>query len=151
MNLKLFFLIAPLFGSQSITAQNRPEDISTSFLNQLKIRTKDTALIGFYRNTNPVISTQLQEVLKNQFKKIDSSDKLNDWLWICDMELTKDLVLKSFLLKYNKKPLRLDILFYKRTDTWCIQDASVSDELFSDLRNAGRAEKIKPNNLVITY
>lgn len=148
---KPLLLIALLIVYQALTAQNKPEIISSLFLNQLKTTTNNTALQSIYKYTNPVKRIELQEIIKDQFKKVDTLERLKDWLWICNIELTKDLVLKSFLLKYDSRPLRLDMLFYKQTDTWYIQDASINDELFSDLKNAGRAEKIKPNNFVITY
>lgn len=151
MKLSNLLSILILFFCQTTIAQNRPEEISTDFFKKLKTSSKDTALVTLYKNLNPSNKQITQQSIKGLFIKIDSIGKLTDWLWICDMELTKDLILKSFLLKYDQKPIRLDMLFYKKENIWYIQNASIEEELFSDLKNAGRSEKIRPNNLVVTY
>jgi hypothetical protein len=151
MKLKLIAVLGALIFVQALAAQIKPDEISASFFKKLKYGHRDSALHDISKNLNPSIKLELTKNINTQFQSIDSLDKLTDWIWICDMEMTKDLISKSYLLKYNKRPYRFDLLFYKKGNIWYVQDASTTIDLFSDLRNAGRVEKIRPNNLVITY
>ncbi len=121
-----------LFIHLTLNAQNKPEDISSSFFKRLKKEIKDSAISELYNNLNPAIKANLQKTIKDQFQKIDSTDKFYDWLWITHTQMSQDLLLISYLLKYETKPYRLDIIFYKKQKEWHIQNVFIKDQLFPE-------------------
>lgn len=142
-------LLTYLILAQSVLiAQSRPEDISLVVMNHLKGRDSKIALDTLNNFLNPALRSVLLSSVKEELNKIDSSDKFIDWMWIPSVRVSNDLILVSSLLKYDKQPYRLDILYYRKARTWVIQDLSISSELFSELKEASKAQRIWYNNRV---
>ncbi|WP_196889095.1 hypothetical protein [Aureivirga sp. CE67] len=60
-------------------------------------------------------------------------------------KLGKSLVLKSFILKYERQPIRFTFIFYKANDHWILYDFNYDDNLNNEIFDKARDEFLNPN------
>jgi hypothetical protein len=54
-------------------------------------------------------------------------------------------ILKSFLIKYDRQPIRFTFILYKAVDKWKIQNFSYDSNLSDELDNAAKLDRLKEN------
>lgn len=146
----ILFLALSAFVINTINAQPgaKPHQIANAFLKAYD----ETGLRGAREKllavANPGLGSTLLNKIQSQLSGIDTSFAFVNWVYVGDVSLTNDFICKSYLLKYDDKPYRLELLFYKKQGNWFIQDISVEANLFPEMQRAGRAEKLEANNIV---
>jgi hypothetical protein len=56
-----------------------------------------------------------------------------------------DLVMHSYLVKYDRQPLRFIFTFYRPGDTWRLQNFKYDDSIDEELEEAIKAYRLKEN------
>jgi len=156
MNLKFYlsFVFAAALSKLSLAQEwNSPDRIDRELFRVSMSQNLSAGVSFLTSKVNPAVGETLKQKIKTELAKIDSSFAFEDWNWICETKLARTVLVHSFILRYANKPYRLDILYYNyhgKIDTWVVQDVSIETEVFGELKNAARAEKLKQNNQVIT-
>lgn len=117
-------------------AQNTPEIIIEEFFEKYKSVNADEAM-DYIFNTNPwkELSVEQIEALKS---KLNSSSriigKIIDYKLISKKAATEDFLQYTYIVKYEKQPLRFIFLFYHPSENWQLLNLSFDDELLKELR-----------------
>ena len=64
---------------------------------------------------------------------------------ITEKSLGESYILKSYLIKYEKQPLRFTFVLYKPKDKWQIQNFSYDTNIDEELGEAAKAYRLKNN------
>ncbi len=133
---KLKLILPIVLFSLTISAQNQPKDIADTFFNDYKEKGADVALDNLYK-TNNWISRNGDAVtqLKSQMMGL-SKDFIGEYYGkelILEKRLSDSYILLSYLVKYDRQPLRFTFQFYKPNGEWRIQsfsyDGDIDDEI----------------------
>ena len=140
----LFFIS---LTSLSATAQNKPQDIIDEFFKTYKEKGSDEALDYIFSTNNWMDDTQKGvEDLKYKLKRTISL--IGDYYGhesIVTRTVKDRLQLHTFIVKYDRQPLRFSILFYKPNDTWRLQNFKFDDNLDEELEEASKAYRLEEN------
>lgn len=119
----LKFFIILLFFSFSITSigQNSPEEIVAEFFTVYKNDGASKALDNLYAN-NKWMSRATDDItqLKQQIGTLneDYVGKYYGYELIVKKKLSNSFILMSYLVKYDRQPIRFTFQFYKPSDNW---------------------------------
>lgn len=123
--MKKFSLILVLIGmlsfsSKSILAQSSPEEISTKFFSVLKDKGIDKAFDYLYSDKKAIEDNQ-DVISGNKSSIVDLTANLgnyNSFEFISKDETGKSYIRFNYMLKYDKSPVKLMLIFYKPNDVW---------------------------------
>ncbi|PIQ50221.1 MAG: hypothetical protein COW03_01000 [Cytophagales bacterium CG12_big_fil_rev_8_21_14_0_65_40_12] len=134
----------------SVKAQNTvkdPESIIKEFFQLYKNKSTDSALEYIF-STNPWMSGSKDQTdalglkLKNLISVIGDfhGEKL-----ITKASIASDIVMYSYLIKYDRQPLRFIMTFYKPNDSWRLYNFKFDDSLDDELDEAIKAHRLPEN------
>jgi len=145
--MKKILVLGLLFCSICSFAQNDPQKIIDEFFTLYKNKGVDTSL-DYLFGTNKWMSNS-----KDQVEGVKS--KLNGTLKLVGDYYGYDLITKktvgdhyslyTFMVRYDRQPLRFSMLFYKPNDQWRLMNFSYDDGLDEDLQEAAKAYRLKEN------
>jgi hypothetical protein len=133
---KLFFTLS--FAVLSIVAysQDSPQDIVDKFFKEFETKGSSYALDNLYK-PNKWISRNADAImqLKSQISELneDYVGKYYGSEFILEKKLTDSYILMSYLVKYERQPIRFTFHFYKPNKEWIIYsfkyDGAISEEI----------------------
>ncbi|GAB2942679.1 hypothetical protein GCM10027048_04140 [Hymenobacter coalescens] len=131
---KLLLLVLLLVSAKSYAQQN-PDELVTAFFQEYP-KGPAKALETLY-TTNPWVSRNKDAVeqLKSEINKLtpDFVGRYYGYEPIMTKRIANSFVLKSYLVRYDRQPLRFTFEFYKANDKWFIYafkfDTNLDDEL----------------------
>jgi hypothetical protein len=117
-------------------AQNTPKEIAEYFFKDYKANGASAALDDLY-STNKWMSRATDAIsnLKSQLEGLneDYVGKYYGYELITEKHLAGSYVLLSYLVKYDRQPIRFIFQFYKPNDKWVIYsfqfDGNIDDEI----------------------
>jgi len=132
-------VVAMVFGITAIHAQNTPDALMDQFVNEF--RDSSTLAVRNAFNTNPWIQenseevdnlvTQIEEVLKYLGDYLDAER-------IEKIQLSDRLVVYTYLMNYERQPVRYIFELYKSKNNWMFYNIqynlSFSEEMVSNYR-----------------
>jgi len=131
-----FFLIAFMFATQFSFAQSTPDQIVDKFFQDLVNEKPDQVIDNFYTHMPWVVNIKDEIAkLKTNFKTLqDYFGKYCGQALIGKKEIGGGaLVIYTYLVKYERQPVRFTFKFYKPKDTWLSYgfsyDMSLDEEL----------------------
>ena len=136
----LLAVILPLFTVTNTRAQSLPEEIAEKFFTDFETSGSSVALEQLYR-TNEWMA-QNSEAIENLKKNLgglteDIIGKYYGKVLIGKRDFSDTYVVMSYLIKYDRQPLRFTFHFYKPNDRWKIYsfeyDANFGDEMAEDI------------------
>lgn len=143
---RLLFLLAFITTTQLLQGQGQSENITESFFKTYK-ENPTKAYENLFTN-NKWMKDKKSDV---ETVKIKLSDLLNGlgvyygYELIMGKSAGESYVLKSFLIKYEKQPLRFTFVLYKPGNSWQIQNFTYDANIDEELEEAAKAYRLKSN------
>jgi hypothetical protein len=136
MKIKITFTLILFVGILNMEAQTNPKNIVDNFFVNYQ---KDGASIAldklYYTNKWMERATDAITNLKSQLKGLneDYVGKYYGYELIGEKKLAESYILLSYLVKFDRQPIRYTFQFYKPNDKWVIYsfkfDANIDDEI----------------------
>jgi vancomycin permeability regulator SanA len=131
----LTILIISTFAINALYAQTSVDDITKEFFK--KYEKSPQKAVDFIFETNKWMERKQDgiETVKNQL--MSTIALVGDYYGyekITVKSLGDNYRLESYLLKYDRQPLRFTFIFYKPKDKWQVQNFKFDDEVSEELR-----------------
>ena len=146
-SLLLITLIVFTYSLKAQSSDNNPEQIINAFFDKYENNSIDEALEYIF-SSNPWMqdSKTQSDALGVKLKNLISI--LGDYYsrkLITKASIANDLVMYSYLVKYDRQPLRFVLTFYKPKDKWRLHNFKYDDALDEELDEAIKAYRLKEN------
>jgi hypothetical protein len=147
---KVFLLLCAvllLVSVQKVNAQEQtPVDISKKFFELYATKPMDAIdqLFGDVKK-NKQVNDDITAIKKNLKVTIDQDGEYNGYELITEKGIGTTLKLLSYMVKYDKQPVRFVFIFYKPKDAWKIYTFQFNTNLDDELTNAAAVDLLKEN------
>ena len=126
--------------SFSTFGQGHPEEIIKKFFDTYG-KNSNEAIDELYA-TNPW-ATRLKDGIENMKKEVSgyTVDYVGEYYGyepITKKQLSESFVLCSFLVRYDRQPMRFTFEFYKPNDTWTLFSFKIDTDLDDEIEQAAR-------------
>jgi len=136
MKLKITSVLILFFGILNIAAQTNPKDIASDFFVNYQKDGASVALDNLY-STNKWMERATDAItnLKSQLEGLneDYVGKYYGYELLGEKKIAESYVLLSYLVKFDRQPIRYTFQFYKPNDKWVVYsfkfDANIDDEI----------------------
>ena len=144
---KLLFIIA-LFASGSVYAQDTPDELIDKFFKTYETDAGQ-ALRDLYK------TNRWTERIQDQIEKLVNTvngltvDYIGDYYGnelIITKRLSDSFVLYSYLIKYDRQPLRFIFEFYKPNDKWVLYAFKMDDKINNEVEEAAKIYNLHLSN-----
>lgn len=140
----ILLLLSFLALSVTAHAQASPETMIATFFREYATN-PGQALQNLY-NSNPWSSTQQAGVdgIKTELNRynVDLVGKMHGVELITTKKVTESLVLYSYLVKYDRLPMRITFKFYKPGDAWVLYGFDFDNDLEAELMEAAKLQNL---------
>jgi len=142
-------LILPIYlMTLNAFAQKTPNDLATKFFSDYEQNGVSIALDNLYNTNKWVIrSTDAIVKLKNQMEGLneDFVGKYYGYELIVEKKLTNSFLLQSYLVKFDRQPIRYTFEFYKPNDQWMIFSLQFDGNLDDEIEQAAKLYYLELN------
>lgn len=146
--MKKSITICLIFYSLSCAGQNDPQKIIDQFFNLYKTKNSDTAL-EFLFSTNTFMKDSKDQIESIKFKINSTVVKpMGDFFGydlITKKTIGDKLTLYTYLIRYDRQPIRFTFLFYNPNGQWRLQNFSFDDRIKEELEEGSKAYRLKEN------
>lgn len=139
---KLFFVLTfvLLAGISPVFAQLGPGQILDRFFNKYRYNPQEA--VEFIFDQNPIFEGEAAQQAQNVQDKLAQAIPLLGRYYgrepITKKEIGTSLVLHSYLIQYERQPLRFTFKFYKPDREWFLLSFAFDDNLSDELEEAAR-------------
>lgn len=138
MSIRKYFLLQffLIISYTSINAQEKPNQYIDAFFKTYQTGATDKAFDNLFA-TNTFISKEDVNTIKNkvnQYKEVVGEYHGFDLL--IQKTIGESIQINSYMLKYDRQPLRFILTFYKPDSDWKIYNFRLSDDFVEELENA---------------
>lgn len=147
--MKINLLISLLLLCSAATfGQSSPEEITKNFFNDYN-KNSNKAIDDLYA-TNPW-SIRIKDGIENMKKEINSYTvdyvgKYYGHELITKKQLSESFVLYSYLVKYDRQPMRFIFTFYKPNTKWTLYSFKVDSNLDTEIEEAAKLYYLNLND-----
>ncbi|WP_396632867.1 hypothetical protein [Maribacter sp. R86514] len=141
---KVFLIFAFLLCcASSLTAQKASSDITNKFF---EIFENDALqAIDYAFATNPYLESEKLaiETLKNKYKKaISQTGTYLGFEKITEKDIVDRYKVCSFLLRYEKMPIRFTFIMYRAKETWCVNQLYYDSSMQLELEASAKQDRL---------
>jgi hypothetical protein len=125
----------------NLNAQSSPKELSEQFFKTYEEKGSSAALDELYSTSSWIDKAQDAVLnLKNQIEGLneDYIGKYYGYELITEKKISNSFVLRSYLVKFDRQPIRYTFQFYKPNDTWSIYSFQYDGKLSSELEEAAK-------------
>ncbi len=138
MNIRKYLLIQILLiiFCSNIYAQETPDQFIDAFFETYQTGATDKAFDDLFA-TNTFISKEDVNTIKdkvNQYKEVIG--EYHGFGLLIQKKIGEFIQINSYMLKYDRQPLRFILTFYKPDADWKIYNFRLSDDFVEELENA---------------
>ena len=146
---RLFLLLslALFICAGKVHAQEQtPADISKKFFEVYATKPMD-AIDPLFADVkkNKQVNDDITAIKKNLKVTIDQDGDYNGYDLLTEKGIGTTMKLLSYMVKYDKQPVRFVFVFYKPKDTWKIYTFQFNTNLDDELTNAAGVDLLKEN------
>jgi hypothetical protein len=130
-----------------VRAQTTPNEIVEKFFGMYS--KEPLTAVDYIFSTNKWVANKEEGVrdLKNKLKiTIEGLGEYCGYEVLAEKTAGANVKLMTFLVKYDRQPLRLTLLFYKPRDKWQLNHFSYGEGLSEELEEASKLYRLKENN-----
>ena len=140
-------LIGLIFCASNTFGQDSPQKIIDNFFS-LYVSKNANEAIDYIFSTNKWMNDSKDQIENVKFK-LNGTLKLigryEGYNLITKKTAGEHMVLYTFLVRYDRQPLRFSLLFYKPSNEWRLQNFSYDDNIDEELEEAAKAYRLKEN------
>jgi hypothetical protein len=135
-------MVAVAILSTSCNKQPKQEEYdnySKIFFNKYETEGVDKA-VNYIFSTNPLINQDGEQIVNLKKGLKETTSLLGDYSGyglITIKRATNNYVYCSYLVRYNRQPLRFSFIYYKPKDKWVLHKFTFDNEVEKELENAG--------------
>lgn len=137
---KLFILATVTLFSFTAFGQSNPEDIINTFFKEYA-KTPSKAVEDIYA-TNPWTSRIKDgiETMKQEVNKytVDYVGKYYGYELITKKQFSESFILYSYMVKYDRQPMRFIFKLYKPNDKWTLFSFKIDTDLDDEIEQAAK-------------
>ncbi|HYG03875.1 MAG TPA: hypothetical protein VD927_15615 [Chryseosolibacter sp.] len=145
--MRKIILLGMLLHSVACVAQDAPQKMIDRFFDLYKTKSADEA-IDYIFTTNKWMDDAKDDIENVKFKLNSTLKQLGEYEGynlITTKSVGDHLTLYTFMVRYDRQPLRFSLLFYKPSAEWKLLNFSYDDDLSSELDEAAKAYRLKAN------
>lgn len=143
----LYLLFVGVVLSQFTYGQSNPEELIMSFFKEYQ--KNPTKAVGDIYGTNPWISRNKDAVesVKNEVNRYNTDfvGKYYGYEPITRKQFSESFVLFSYMVKYERQPMRFMFKFYKPSTKWVLYEFKIDSDLDNELEQAAKLYNINLN------
>ena len=143
---KLSFLLLFSYFSIVSIAQITSEDITPPFFKEFQKNPIDAYIHAF--DHNKWIADKRSTIETNKIRLKDLLDQLGEFSGyelITEKRAGESYILKSFLIKYERQPIRFTFILYKPNKVWVLQNLKFDTNIDTELSEAAQVDRLKDN------
>jgi len=146
MKMKFAFVLSIFLVAISSYSLMTKENITTTFFLDYQ---KDplVAYVTLFTNNKWMVD-QKSTIETNKIKLKDLLEKLggyHGYEFITEKQAGPSYILKSFLAKYDRQPVRYTLFLYKPKGTWLLQNIVYDVDIDSELSEAAKIDRLLTN------
>lgn len=127
----------------SLMAQETPIKLVETFFEQYKNHGISVALDTLYStnkwvNKSQDMIVQLKSKMQMELENVDFIGEMHGYETIVIKSLNSSFKLYSYLVKYDRQPIRFTFQFYKPKDDWMIYSFQYDGELSNELEESAK-------------
>ncbi len=146
--MKNLVIIVLLFCSLDLLAQDEPQKIINEFFKLYRDKNSDVAL-DFLFGTNKWMNDSKDQIENVKFKinstVVKSMGEYYGYELLTTKTVGEKLIFYTYLVKYDRQPIRFSFLLYNPNGQWRLQNFSFDDAFKDDLQEASKSYRMKEN------
>jgi hypothetical protein len=143
-SLKIIPFVLSFIFSLHIAAQNAPDSMINRFFSRYQEKHNEAVYDIF--SSNPWKSSdEVYSVKTKLANMVVPIGKYIDYELITKKSVGSHFILYSYMVRYDREPLRFSFLFYQTKDKWILYDLKFDDYLDKELEKAAAAEWLPEN------
>ena len=143
----LTLLIVIVLSTNILKAQTTTEEITTEFFKTYEKSPQKA--IDYVFGTNKWMMDRNKDGIENVKTQLTSFLGLvGDYYGyekITEKSVGESYKLVSYMIKYDRQPVRFTFVFYKPKDKWQVQNFKYDDNLDDELEESGKVYRLKEN------
>lgn len=127
-------------------AQITKEDITTNFFVQYE-KDPSGAYMNVFKN-NKWMADQKSVLETTRIQLVDLINKVGEYHGyelITEKKAGESYILKSFLAKYDRQPVRFTFILYKASKDWQIQNLVFDTNFDEELKESAKVDRLREN------
>ncbi|REG86027.1 hypothetical protein [Winogradskyella sediminis] len=146
--IKLFtLLIVTVLSTNILKAQTTTEEITTEFFKTYEKSPQKA--VDYVFETNKWMIDRNKDRIENVKTQLTSFLGLvGDYYGyekVTEKSVGESYKLVSYMIKYDRQPVRFTFVFYKPKDKWQVQNFQYDDNLDDELEESGKVYRLKEN------
>jgi hypothetical protein len=147
---KILLTLCPLllfiYTAKAQVQQQNPTDISKKFFELYAAKPLDAIDYLFSDvKKNKQVSDDITAIKKNLKMTIDQDGVNNGYELITEKSVGANLKLQSYMVKYDKQPVRFIFIYYRPKDVWKIYTFQFNTNMDEELTSAAAVDQLKEN------
>ena len=143
----LTLLIVTVLSTNILKAQTKIDEITTEFFKTYEKSPQEA--VDYVFGTNKWMMDRNKDGIENVKTQLTSFLGLvGDYYGyekITEKSVGESYKLESFMMKYDRQPVRFTFVFYKPNDKWQVQNFQYDDNLDDELEESGKVYRLKEN------
>ena len=127
--------------------QSSPDDLIKNFFAKFEKEKPDSAIDGIYATNkfNIGLKTEIKNMESKLAESIVPFGKYQGNEFIVKKSVGESFVIYSYLIKYEREPIRFLFVFYKPKNDWLLYSFSYDSKLEDELKEASKAYRLSEN------
>lgn len=145
--MKKLLLLTLVLCSFSSFAQSDPQKLIDEFFSRYKSKSPADA-VDYIFSTNKWMTEAKDQIENIKFKLNGTIKVVGNYYGqnlITKKTVGEHLALYTFLVRYDRQPLRFNFVFYKANDQWTLYNFSYDDSIDEELKESAKAYRLKEN------
>ena len=143
----LTFIIVIILSTNILKAQSTTEEITTEFFKTYEKSPQKA--VDYVFGTNKWMIDRNKDGIENVKSQLTNFLGLVGEYYgfekITEKSVGKSFKLVSYMIKYDRQPMRFTFVFYRPNDKWQVQNFKFDDSLDDELEESGKVYRLKEN------